>query len=189
MGWSFFLRHQAFGDEKAISGYAQRRVMMKAAPASSLEVPQAEFLLELLIIALNAPAQFCKSHEFLDRRVSRQRAEEVFGRLQLFSGPLDEQPLFLGGLRWLGCARGAVHPYCCKARRQGSVGAFSSCDGAKAPRRQLHGQLFCLQRRLSLCLQADRACHPDHIREAHLRELLAELGARPVTGIGQNQLR
>src|ERR1700694_2009871 len=105
MGWSFCLRYQAFGDEKAISGYAQRRVMRNAAPAASLEVPQAKFLLELLIIALNAPAQFCKSHEFLDRRVSRQRAEEVFGRLELFTGPLDEQPLFLGGLRWLGCAR------------------------------------------------------------------------------------
>ena len=98
------MRHQAVGDEKAISGYAQRRMMMKAAPAASLEVPQAEFLLELLMIALNAPAQFCKSHEFPDRRVSRQRAEEVFGRLELFAGPLDEQPLFLGGLSWLGWA-------------------------------------------------------------------------------------
>jgi hypothetical protein len=74
---------------------------MKTAPAASLEVPQAEFPLELLIFALSAPAQFCKSHEFLDRHVSRQRAEEVFGRIELFAGPLDEQPLFLGGLRSL----------------------------------------------------------------------------------------
>src|SRR6202795_4462737 len=96
MGWSFFLRHQRFGDEKAISGYAQRRVMMKAAPTASLEVPQAKLLLELLVIAFNAPAQFCKSHEFLDRRVSGQRAKEVSGRLELFARPLDEQPLFLG---------------------------------------------------------------------------------------------
>jgi hypothetical protein len=39
MGWSFFLRHQAFSDKKAISRYAQRRVVMKAAPAASLEMP------------------------------------------------------------------------------------------------------------------------------------------------------
>ena len=102
MGWGFFLCHQAFGDEKAVSGYAQCRVMMKAAPTASLEVPQAEFLLELLVIAFNAPAQFCKSHEFLDRRVSGQRAEEVSGRLELFAGPLDEQPLFFGTTGWLG---------------------------------------------------------------------------------------
>src|SRR6267154_187633 len=187
MSWSFFLRHQALGDEKAVCRYAQRHVVMKAAPAASLEMPQAKFLLEFLVITLNTPAQFCESHELLDWCISRQRTEEVPGRLDFFPGPLDEQPLFLGGLRWLGCAGGAVYPYCCKARRQGSVGAFTPCDRAKAPRRQLHGQLFRLQWRLSLHLQADRACYPDHIREAHRCELLAELGACPVPGVGDNQ--
>src|SRR5258706_15558836 len=122
MGWSFFLRHQTFGDEKAIRGYAQRRVVMKAAPAASLEVPQAEFLLELLIIALNAPAQFCNSHEFLDRRVSRQRAEEVSGRFELFLGPLHKQPLLFAGLVCPCCAGSTVHPYGRNARRQEVVG-------------------------------------------------------------------
>src|ERR1700710_537673 len=71
MSWSFFLRHQAFCDEKAVCRYAQRRVVVKAAPAAPLEMPQAKFLLELLVIALNTPAQFCESHEFLDWRISR----------------------------------------------------------------------------------------------------------------------
>src|SRR6516225_5094404 len=65
-------------------------------------------------IALKAPAQFCKSHEFLDWRVSWQRTEEVFGRLGFSSGPLDEQALLLGGLGRLARAGGAAHPYCRK---------------------------------------------------------------------------
>src|SRR5258708_20128629 len=77
MSWSFFLRHQALGDEKAVCRYAQRRVVVKAAPTASLEMPQAKFLLELLVITLNTPAQFCKSHELLDWRISRQRTEEA----------------------------------------------------------------------------------------------------------------
>src|ERR1700730_10399876 len=109
MSWSFFLRHQALGDEKAVCRYAQRRVVMKAAPAASLEMPQAKFLLELLVITLNTPAQFCESHELLDWCISRQRTEEVPGRLDFFPGPLDEQPLLLEGVSWLGCAGGAVH--------------------------------------------------------------------------------
>lgn len=65
MSWSFF-EHQAFRGERAISRYAQRRVVIKAASAASLEMFQTEFLLELLIIALNTPAQFCKPYHFLD---------------------------------------------------------------------------------------------------------------------------
>src|SRR5258708_12454487 len=114
MSWSFFLRHQALGDEKAVCRYAQRRVVVKAAPTASLEMPQAKFLLELLVVTLNTPAQFCESHELLDWRISRQRTEEVPGRLDFFPGPLDEQPLFLGGLKCLASPRASLHPYSCK---------------------------------------------------------------------------
>src|SRR5438309_4498132 len=125
MSWSFFLHHQTFGDEKAVGRYAQRRVVVKTAPAASLEMPQAEFLLELLVIALNTPAQFCESHEFLDWRIRGQRTEEVLGRLDFCLGPLDEQPLLRTGLAWAGCAGGAMHPYRRKTRRQGAVGSFA----------------------------------------------------------------
>src|SRR6202044_72826 len=105
----FFLRRQAFCDEKAVCRYAQRRVVVKAAPAASLEMPQAEFLLELLVIAFNTPAQFCESHEFLDWRISWQRTEEVLGRLNFCLGPLDKQPLLRVGLAWAHCTGGAMH--------------------------------------------------------------------------------
>ena len=48
--------------EKAISCDAQGGVMMKAAPAASLEVSEAEFLLQFLIVALNDPAMFRQMH-------------------------------------------------------------------------------------------------------------------------------
>src|SRR6202022_1618465 len=104
MSWSFFLHRQAFGDKKAVSRYAQRRMMMKAAPAAALEMPQAEFLLELLVIALDAPAQFGESHELLDRRGSRQRTQEVPGRLDFSLGQLDEQPLLVVVLAGMVCS-------------------------------------------------------------------------------------
>lgn len=44
-----------FGDQESVCGDAERGVMVEAAP---FEMSETEFLLELLIIALDAPAQF-----------------------------------------------------------------------------------------------------------------------------------
>ena len=46
------------GDQEALSRDAQCGVMMKAAPAAALVVVEPDFLFELLIIALDAPAHF-----------------------------------------------------------------------------------------------------------------------------------
>src|SRR5258705_10885004 len=149
MGWSFFLRREALSNEKAVRRYAQRRVVMETAPTASLEMPQAEFLLELLVVALDAPTQLGESHEFFDRRVSGQRTQEILAWLDFGLWPLDEQPLLIGDIPCLCFARDAKHPCCRKARRQGAVGPFTPGEGAKASRWQLHGQLFRLQRRLA----------------------------------------
>ena len=37
---------------------------MKAAPSAAFEVSESDLLLELLIIALDAPAQFCRIDQF-----------------------------------------------------------------------------------------------------------------------------
>src|ERR1700756_5742951 len=68
-------------------------MMVEAAPAASLVVPKPDFLLELLIIPLKAPAQLGKIDEPLEAHVLRQRREPVFGRLCFPLGPLDQQPL------------------------------------------------------------------------------------------------
>src|SRR5215216_925447 len=72
---------------------AQRGVMVEAAPPASFKVTQPHFLLELLIIALDAPAQLGGVDQIGGRDVLRQGREPIFGWLVLALGPLDEQPL------------------------------------------------------------------------------------------------
>lgn len=116
------MRYQTFGDEKAIGRYARRRVLVKAAPAASLEMLHAEFLLALLVITRNTPARFCESHGFPDWHTGQQRTEEVLGPLDFCLRLLDEQPLLRAGLAWPGRAGGAMHPFRRKTPRQGDPG-------------------------------------------------------------------
>jgi hypothetical protein len=66
---------------------------MKAAPSASLELPQSNLLLELLIVALDAPAQFGDVDQAIEGDIVGKGREPVFGRLGLALGPLDQQPL------------------------------------------------------------------------------------------------
>ena len=65
---------------------------MKAAPSAPFEMPEADLLLELLIVALDAPAQLGEIDQAIEGDVVRQRREPVFGRLGLALRPLDQQP-------------------------------------------------------------------------------------------------
>ena len=77
---------------------------MKAAPSASLEVSEANLLLEFLIVALDAPAQFGGIDQIDKRDGLWKRGEPVFGRCGLAFGPLNQQPFFLWlfGLSLLG---------------------------------------------------------------------------------------
>src|SRR5436853_402693 len=66
---------------------------MEAAPSPAFEVPEPNLLLELLIIALDAPAQLSQIDEGGKIDVFRQGRQPVFDRLLLAFGPLDQQPL------------------------------------------------------------------------------------------------
>ena len=65
-------------------------MVMKSSPASSFEIGDAEFALEFLIVAFDAPAQFRGIDENFDRSALGQGREPVFGRLALVFGPLDQ---------------------------------------------------------------------------------------------------
>src|SRR5580698_9985054 len=77
---------------------------MESSPASSFEMGEAEFALEFLIVAFDAPAQFRSIDENFDRSVFGQGRESVFGRLALVFGPLDQQPFERLWGRELACA-------------------------------------------------------------------------------------
>src|ERR1700675_3441351 len=51
----FFGAGQALQHQESVGCHAQTGVVMEAAPVSPFEVAQAEFLLEFLVVALNAP--------------------------------------------------------------------------------------------------------------------------------------
>jgi hypothetical protein len=51
--WSRGGKGAAFGVQKAVGGNTERRVMVEAAPAAPLIITGAEFLLQLLIVALD----------------------------------------------------------------------------------------------------------------------------------------
>src|SRR5713101_5455165 len=67
---------------------------MEASPSSTFEMPEPDLLLELLIIALDAPAQLGEVDQSRKIDVLRKGREPVFGRLVIALGPLDQQPLF-----------------------------------------------------------------------------------------------
>ena len=117
-------------DQKAVGGYAKRCMVVKAAPASSLEVVQSEFLLELLVVTLDAPATLDGVHELLAPDVRGQCAEEVFGGLGLAVGPFDEQPLLITRHYVQVVAMRRRDAHCGKARGELRVGSFTPCKFA-----------------------------------------------------------
>jgi hypothetical protein len=71
---------------------------MEAAPPTPFKMAEPKLLLKLLIVALDAPAQFGDVDQPAERDVFRKGREPVFGRLVLALGPLDQQPLFRSAL-------------------------------------------------------------------------------------------
>ena len=70
---------RSFADEKSISGDAQHCVMVKAAPASALEMRQAEFALDFLVVAFDPPAQFGHVDEREQRGVFANNGPRFIG--------------------------------------------------------------------------------------------------------------
>ena len=85
-------RPLSLADQESIGGDAERGVVMESSPAPPFEVGEAEFALEFLIVAFDAPAQFAVSTRTSIGVSSGRGREPVFGRLALAFGPLDQQP-------------------------------------------------------------------------------------------------
>ena len=55
-------------DEESVGDAAESRVVMEAAPAAALEVVEPNLLLQFLVVAFDAPAQFGQTHELTNGR-------------------------------------------------------------------------------------------------------------------------
>src|SRR5262245_46446435 len=71
------MRQPRRGQER-IGGDAERGVMMKPPPAAALEVIEAQFILQFLIVAFDPPAPHGQLDELRAGRRRRQRREPVF---------------------------------------------------------------------------------------------------------------
>jgi hypothetical protein len=87
--------------------------MMKAPPAATLEMIEAQLVLQFLIVAFDPPAQHGELDQVGAGRRGGQRREPVLDRGRVGARPLDEQPLFRPGVarpssRWAGRTRTAA---------------------------------------------------------------------------------
>src|SRR6267143_3743315 len=114
--------------------------MMEAPPAAALIVAEADFLLEVVIIALDAPAQLGDVDKAAERHLLVDGCEPEFGGRVLARGPFDEQRLF--GEPCFAPDRRNAHANAGKARLQLLVRAFSPGDGAPGVLGQAECQFF-----------------------------------------------
>ena len=70
--------------------------MMGSSPAAARELSEAEFALQLFIVARDTPAQLDEVEEVFERRAFGQGGEPVFRRLRFARGPFDDQPFDRG---------------------------------------------------------------------------------------------
>src|SRR4051812_22412227 len=111
--------------------------MMETAPAASLVVPQAEFLFQLLVIALYAPTQFRQVDQAIKGHVRRDGGKPVFGGLRVALGPFDQQPFFITRLGPPLVTLRRPHPNPGKARGQWSCGSLAPENHLPAGRGQV----------------------------------------------------
>src|SRR4028118_1239171 len=97
---------------------------MEPAPASTLVVPKPDLLLELLIVPLDAPAQFGLLHQVGDGGLRRQGREPVLRGLLLSFRPLHQEPLLGPGLMAQMIAMSRANPHGSKARDQRCIRAL-----------------------------------------------------------------
>ena len=104
-------------------------MVVEASPAAALEVTQPEFLFELAIIALDAPAQLGRGDETAQRRVDRESGQPIFERLGVVLGPLDQQPFFGTRLGQIVIARSRADAHGGEPRGEIDVRSFAPHDG------------------------------------------------------------
>src|SRR5215469_14864794 len=102
--------------------------MVETSPAAALVMPKTDFLLQVLIVALDAPAHLCEIDEAAIRHLPVDGCKPVLGGLGLAFRPLDEQRLL--AKMCFAPKRRSVHAHTGEARLQLLVRAFPPGDGA-----------------------------------------------------------
>src|SRR5258708_4891730 len=112
--------------------------MMEAAPSAAFVMPEAELLLEVLIVAFDTPAQLGEIDQAREADVLRQGGQPVLRRLGLALWPFHQQPLF--GAYTLRIATGGAHPQAGDPGGQSAARRLAPRDAAPRRFRQAEGQ-------------------------------------------------
>src|SRR6266704_4765990 len=115
---------------------------MEAAPSAAFEMSEPDLLLELLIVALDAPTQLGEVDQRVESDVFRKRREPVFGRLVLVLWPLDQQPFLRPAFGEIVIAMRGPDPHARKARGQPLGRTLAPLDRAPSALGQVEGQLL-----------------------------------------------
>src|SRR5258707_11722582 len=115
--------------------------MVKSAPPAPFEMSEPDLLLELLIIALDAPAQFGGVDQTAEGDFFWKSREPIFGRRFLALGPFDQQPLFRSIFGEF-VTVSDPNPHARKTRGQPLGGAFAPLDRAPSVHRQAKRDIF-----------------------------------------------
>src|SRR5689334_3770672 len=120
-------------------------MVVEAAPPSTLVVIETDLLLQVLGVALDAPAQLGRVDEGCDRRGVRQRRKPVLGGRSLALRPPDQQPLLgpwlsapIIPMRW-------SHPRGGKPRDKITLAALAPAHGLPSLARQSSGEIASLR--------------------------------------------
>src|SRR3954454_23543811 len=154
--------------------------MVEAAPAAALVVPEPEFLLELLVIALDAPPELGEFDHTLKADVLWQGREPVLGGLLLGFRPLDHEPFLRAQLIAPVIAMSGAHAHPCEARGEPIGDALA--PGDLGPRLRPKSQRQRLNRdRLVLAIAAHQLGGPSPARPGLGRQ--GRTALRPNRGV------
>src|SRR5580698_5928187 len=126
--------------KKAVGGDAECGVMVEAAPPAPFIIAEAEFLLELLIIALDPPSQLCQIDQTIEGGIFGQSGKPILGRLGFVFRPLDQEPLFSAQLAQQVVAMRRPHSPPGKARGEPIRGSLAPSDRLPRLLRQAEGE-------------------------------------------------
>lgn len=144
-----------FGDQESVAGDTERGVMVEAAPTPPFEVVKTSLLLELLVVAFDAPAQFGKINEMDKADVGREARQPVLCRLLLTFRPLDEKPFFRPRLAAIEVAPRNANAHSCKAGFERLVRSLAPSDRPQALAGRLKARSLTL---IGWCFASQRRC-------------------------------
>src|ERR1700730_10941461 len=102
--------------------------MVPADVVASLEVVEAQLILEILVVAFDSPTPFDEGNELSERRVGREIGHPVLRGPVVPLGPFGNQPQFRLVSEGGTIVFGEAYPHGEKARGQRLLGAFAPGD-------------------------------------------------------------